>query len=453
MPSCCLPARAHGLDFIRLATPTTDDRRLPAVLENISGFIYYVSVTGITGQKAALAELVGPRSGPHQAPHPVPVAVGFGIREPAQAAEIARIADAVVVGSALVDLVGRTWGATARPRRNWCRRCTRRWRRWRRRSGRRGSMSWLTDYVRPKIRALVYARDNDGGRTIYGTSAPSCERMIFHRDLETNQRVCPHCAHHMRVGPDYRFASLFDEGSWQRLEMPRSPADPLRFRDQKRYADRLKEAQARTKASDALEAAYGPIDGIPAVIAVMNFEFMGGSMGTSLGEGFVAAARHAVQQRAAFIVVTASGGARMQEGTLSLMQMARTTVAVEEVKEAGLPYIVILTDPTTGGVTASFAMIGDVHLAEPGAMIGFAGARVIEQTIREKLPGRLPARRVSAGARHGRSGGAPVRAAGDAGADPRPAAAAGPRGRRTGDHRRARRAGRGHRRGHGGRGV
>ena len=172
----------------------------------------------------------------------------------------------------------------------------------------------------------------------------------------------------------------------------------------------------------------------------MNFEFMGGSMGTSLGEGFVVAARHAVQQRAAFIVVTASGGARMQEGTLSLMQMARTTVAVEEVKEAGLPYIVILTDPTTGGVTASFAMIGDVHLAEPGAhdrLRRRAGDRADDP---REAAGRLPARRVSAGARHGRSGRAPVRAAGDAGADPRPAAAAGPRRRRTGDHRRARRA-------------
>jgi acetyl-CoA carboxylase carboxyl transferase subunit beta len=246
-------------------------------------------------------------------------------------------------------------------------------------------MSWLTDYVRPKIRAL-YAREKTEVAENLWHQCPSCERMIFHRDLEANQRVCPHCAHHMRVGPDYRFASLFDEGSWQQLEMPRSPADPLRFRDQKRYADRLKEAQTRTKAIDALEAALGRIGGIPAVIAVMNFEFMGGSMGTSLGEGFVAAARHAVQHGAAFVVVTASGGARMQEGALSLMQMARTTVAVEEVKETGLPYVVILTDPTTGGVTASFAMIGDIHLAEPGAMIGFAGARVIEQTIREKLP-------------------------------------------------------------------
>ena len=246
-------------------------------------------------------------------------------------------------------------------------------------------MSWLTDYVRPKIRAL-YTRDKTEVPENLWQQCPSCERMIFHRDLEANQRVCPHCDHHMRVGPDYRFAALFDEGSWQKLEMPKAPPDPLRFRDQKKYADRLREAQAKTKATDALEAALGRVGGLPAVIAVMNFEFMGGSMGTSLGEGFVAAARHAVANDAAFVVVTASGGARMQEGALSLMQMARTTVVVEEVKEAGLPYVVVLTDPTTGGVTASFAMIGDIHLAEPGAMIGFAGARVIEQTIREKLP-------------------------------------------------------------------
>jgi acetyl-CoA carboxylase carboxyl transferase subunit beta len=246
-------------------------------------------------------------------------------------------------------------------------------------------MSWLTDYVRPKIRAL-YAREKSEMPENLWHQCPSCERMIFHRDLEGNQRVCPHCDHHMRVGPDYRFAALLDAGSVQRLEMPKAPADPLKFRDQKKYVDRLREAQTKTRAADALEAAFGRIHGLPAVVAVMNFEFMGGSMGASLGEGFVAAARRAVEEDAALIVVTSSGGARMQEGALSLMQMARTTVAVEEVKEAGLPYIVVLSDPTTGGVTASFAMIGDVHLAEPGALIGFAGARVIEQTIREKLP-------------------------------------------------------------------
>jgi len=246
-------------------------------------------------------------------------------------------------------------------------------------------LNWLSNYVRPKFRALVRSDKAEIPENLWHPCT-SCERMIFHRDLESNQRVCPHCNHHMRIGPDYRFRALFDGGSWQRIELPKAPQDPLRFRDLKRYSERLKEATAKSRGQDALEAAHGRIDGLPAVIAAMNFEFMGGSMGAAVGEAFVAAAKLAVMQEAAFIVVTASGGARMQEGTISLMQMARTTVAVEQVKEAGLPYIVILTDPTTGGVTASFAMVGDVHIAEPGAMIGFAGARVIEQTIREKLP-------------------------------------------------------------------
>jgi acetyl-CoA carboxylase carboxyl transferase subunit beta len=246
-------------------------------------------------------------------------------------------------------------------------------------------LNWLTNYVRPKIRALVGTGRTEVPENLWHQCS-ACERMIFHRDLEANQRVCPHCGHHMRVGPDYRFTALLDEGSWQRLEPPKAPVDPLKFRDLKRYSERLKEAQAKTKVHDALEAAEGTIDGLPVVLAVMNFGFMGGSMGAAVGEAFVQAARRAVANGAAFIIVTASGGARMQEGALSLMQMARTTIAVDEVKEADLPYIVILTDPTTGGVTASFAMLGDIHIAEPGAVIGFAGARVIEQTIREKLP-------------------------------------------------------------------
>jgi acetyl-CoA carboxylase carboxyl transferase subunit beta len=245
-------------------------------------------------------------------------------------------------------------------------------------------MNWLTDFVRPKIKALVRGEKTDVPENLWA-NCPSCERMIFHRDLESNQKVCPHCGHHFRVDPSYRLHALFDEG-WTRIELPKVAADPLRFRDRKRYIDRLKEAQSKTGANDAIEAAHGRVGGLPAVIAVMNFDFMAGSMGSALGEGLLAAARLAVLQEAALIVVTASGGARMQEGTISLMQMPRTTIAVEEVKEKGLPYIVILTDPTTGGVTASFAMLGDIAIAEPGAQIGFAGRRVIEQTIREQLP-------------------------------------------------------------------
>jgi acetyl-CoA carboxylase carboxyl transferase subunit beta len=246
-------------------------------------------------------------------------------------------------------------------------------------------MNWLTNYVRPTIKALV-RRDRPDVPEDLWIHCPSCERMIFHRDLDANQEVCSHCDHHFRVGPEFRFKALFDDGSWTRIEMPKSVADPLKFRDRKRYSERLKEAQSKTGQSDAIEAAHGRIGGLPVVIAVMNFEFMAGSMGCALGEGLLAAARLAVLQEAALVVVTASGGARMQEGALSLMQMPRSTIAVEEVKEAGLPYITILTDPTTGGVTASFAMLGDIAIAEPGARIGFAGRRVIEQTIRESLP-------------------------------------------------------------------
>jgi acetyl-CoA carboxylase carboxyl transferase subunit beta len=246
-------------------------------------------------------------------------------------------------------------------------------------------MNWLTNYVRPTLKALVRSNRPEVPENLW-INCPSCEKMIFHRDLEANQRVCPHCGHHFRVGPDYRFRNLFDEGSWTRIELPKVQADPLKFRDRRRYTERLKEAQSQTGSQDAIEAAHGKVDDLPTVIAVMNFEFMAGSMGCALGEGLLAAARLAVLQEAAFVVVTASGGARMQEGALSLMQMPRTTIAIEEVKEARLPYIALLTDPTTGGVTASFAMLGDVAIAEPGAQIGFAGRRVIEQTIRENLP-------------------------------------------------------------------
>ena len=211
--------------------------------------------------------------------------------------------------------------------------------------------------------------------------------MLFHRDLEANLFVCGSCGHHLKLDPVRRLALLFDDGKSTGIELPKTVVDPLKFRDRRRYTERLKEAQARNHATrDALVVAHGTIGGVPAVVAVFDFEFMGGSMGVAVGEGLLAAARLAVLQEAALIVVPASGGARMQEGILSLMQMSRTTLAVEMVKEAALPYVVVLTDPTTGGVSASFAMLGDITLAEPGAVIGFTGARVIEDTIREKLP-------------------------------------------------------------------
>ena len=213
-----------------------------------------------------------------------------------------------------------------------------------------------------------------------------CGQMIFHRELEAAMRVCPHCGYHMRLAAARRLELLFDEGKYQRIELPRNESDPLKFRDRKRYSDRLREAQLKTSEQDAIIVAHGAMGGMPAVIAAFNFDFMGGSMGAAVGDGLIAAARLAVLQEAPLIVIPASGGARMQEGIISLMQMPRSIIAVDEVKEAGLPYIVLLTDPTTGGVSASFAMLGDIAISEPGAVIGFAGARVIEETIREKLP-------------------------------------------------------------------
>src|SRR3954470_9036387 len=244
-------------------------------------------------------------------------------------------------------------------------------------------MNWLTNFVRPKIRALYTKKEVPDN---LWHKCPTCEAMIFHRDMEANLHVCQHCGFHMRLDADKRLKMLFDDEDFQVIELPKVPVDPLRFRDQKRYTDRLKEAQTKTGKNDAIRVAHGKMGGMKTVVAAFDFGFMGGSMGIAVGEGLLAAARLAVLQEAPLIVIPSSGGARMQEGILSLMQMARTTVAVDKVREKGLPYLVVLTDPTTGGVTASFAMLGDVALAEPGAIIGFAGSRVIEQTIREKLP-------------------------------------------------------------------
>jgi acetyl-CoA carboxylase carboxyl transferase subunit beta len=244
-------------------------------------------------------------------------------------------------------------------------------------------MNWLKNFVRPKIRALV-RKDNVPDNLWH--KCPSCEQMIFHRELTANLYVCTHCNHHMRVSAKDRLDMVFDPDSYQLVELPETIDDPLRFRDKKRYSDRLKETRGRTKATDAILVAHGKIGGVPAVVAAFDFRFMGGSMGVAVGEGIVTAARLAVLQEAPLIVFPSSGGARMQEGILSLMQMPRTTVAVEELRDAGLPYIVVLTDPTTGGVSASFAMLGDIAIAEPGAIIGFAGTRVIEDTIHETLP-------------------------------------------------------------------
>ncbi len=244
-------------------------------------------------------------------------------------------------------------------------------------------MNWLTNFVRPKLRELVGQKEVPDN---LWHKCTGCGEMIFHRDLEKSLQVCDHCGHHMRLPAPVRLKMLFDDGAYDVIELPETVVDPLKFRDRKRYSERLKDAQVQTGTTDALTVAHGTMGGIGVVIAALDFQFMGGSMGVAVGEGILAAARLAVVQGAPLIAISSSGGARMQEGILSLMQMPRTTIAIDEVREAGLPYVVVLGDPTTGGVSASFAMLGDVAIAEPGAVIGFAGARVIEQTIRETLP-------------------------------------------------------------------
>ncbi len=245
-------------------------------------------------------------------------------------------------------------------------------------------MSWIANFVRPKLQKLVGGRKEVPDNLWH--KCPDCGQMIFHRDLAKNLRVCQHCGYHMRLSARERLEMLFDDGEFETVNVKAPITDPLKFRDIKRYSDRLKESKAKTKGDDAILVAHGKVGGTETVMAAFDFAFMGGSMGLAVGDGILKAARIAVERHAPLVVLTSSGGARMQEGIHSLMQMARTTIAVEEVREAGLPYIVILCDPTTGGVTASFAMLGDIHISEPGAVIGFAGQRVIEQTIRETLP-------------------------------------------------------------------
>jgi len=242
-------------------------------------------------------------------------------------------------------------------------------------------MSWL-NRVRQSIASIAKRETPDN----LWHKCAGCGQMIFVKEYEENQSVCPKCGHHGRIGPDARFNDLFDSGVYTLLPIPQVTEDPLKFRDSKRYTDRIKAARAATAEQDALVNAKGTIEGFRAVVGVQDFAFMGGSMGLGVGAAFVAGVEAAIAERCPYIIFTAAGGARMQEGILSLMQMPKTTVAIAKLREAGLPYIVVLTDPTTGGVTASYAMLGDVQIAEPGALIGFAGQRVIESTIREKLP-------------------------------------------------------------------
>ncbi|MET0427609.1 MAG: acetyl-CoA carboxylase, carboxyltransferase subunit beta [Microvirga sp.] len=243
-------------------------------------------------------------------------------------------------------------------------------------------MNWISEVVRPKIKTL-FKRESPDNLWI---KCPDTGQVVFHKDVEANQWVIPGSNHHMRISANQRLALMFDEAQWTDIALPEVGIDPLKFRDSKRYVDRLRDARAQTGLQDSFKVGLGRVEDMSMTIAVQDLAFITGSLGMAAGEAFVTGAMTAIENRTPYVVFTASGGARMQEGILSLMQMPRNTVAIRRLRDARLPYIVVLTNPTTGGVTASYAMLGDVHLAEPGALIGFAGPRVIEQTIREKLP-------------------------------------------------------------------
>jgi acetyl-CoA carboxylase carboxyl transferase subunit beta len=243
-------------------------------------------------------------------------------------------------------------------------------------------MNWISK-VAPKLRGFLQRKEVPENLWI---KCPETGQLVFHKDVEANQWVIPGSNYHMRMSAAARLKSMFDGEHWFDVPVPQVALDPLKFRDERRYADRLKDARTKTGLNDAVKIGFGKLDGLPVVIAAQDFDFMGGSLGMAAAEAVIRGLETAAEKHAPFILFAASGGARMQEGILSLMQLPRTTVAVQKLREAKQPYIVVLTNPTTGGVTASYAMLGDVHLAEPGALIGFAGPRVIEQTIREKLP-------------------------------------------------------------------
>jgi len=244
-------------------------------------------------------------------------------------------------------------------------------------------MNWITNVVRPKIRNFLNRRESPENLWI---KCPETGQLVFFKDVETNSFVIPGSNYHMRMGAVARLKSIFDDGSWEDIAVPEVVADPLRFRDERRYVDRLRDARAKTDLADAIKIGYGRLEGQPVVAGVQDFDFMGGSLGMAAGEAVIAGLEAAVARGTPFIMFAASGGARMQEGILALMQLPRTTVAVQKLREAKLPYIVVLTIPTTGGVTASYAMLGDVHIAEPGALVGFAGPRVIATTLKQELP-------------------------------------------------------------------
>ena len=245
-------------------------------------------------------------------------------------------------------------------------------------------MNWITNSVLPRIKALVQPKEIPDN---FWVKCEGCNEMLFHRQLEENLQVCPRCDYHMPLSCKNRLKALFDDGSYEEIPLKDGTnLDPLKFRDKRKYLDRIKEARSKTGLQDAISLACGRVHGLEIITAVFSFEFMGGSMGSAVGNAIIQSAELAINKNAPLVIFPSSGGARMQEGILSLMQLPRTIIATQMIKEAELPFIVVLTNPTTGGVTASFAMLGDIHIAEPGAIIGFAGKRVIEETIHEKLP-------------------------------------------------------------------
>jgi acetyl-CoA carboxylase carboxyl transferase subunit beta len=244
-------------------------------------------------------------------------------------------------------------------------------------------MNWLTNFIRPKIRSLT--KRSELPENLW-KRCPGCEQMLFCREIKEHFFVCQHCGFHMPMNPSERLKKIFDAQDYQLLETPTVPLDPLNFKDQKRYIDRLKESKQKTQGTEAAVGAFGKVFSLPLVTVCFDFDFIGGSMGMAVGELLLMGAKKAIQEKAAFLTITASGGARMQEGILSLMQMPRSIIAINQVKQAGLPFFSLMTNPTTGGVAASFASLGDIILAEPRAIIGFSGARVIQETLKQTLP-------------------------------------------------------------------
>jgi len=244
-------------------------------------------------------------------------------------------------------------------------------------------MNWFKKIVPPGLKKIFSKRSSTKELWL---KCNNCEAMLFHKDAKENLYVCNECDNHMRISAKERFNQLLDQGSIKYIEDPIVPIDPLKFRDEKKYIDRLKESKKKTKISDSVVIGYGSINKINVTLAVHDFQFMGGSLGMAAGESIIKAIKHSLDNHCPFILCASSGGARMQEGILSLMQMPRTTIMIQTLREKRIPYIVLLTNPTTGGVTASYAMLGDIHIAEPNALIGFAGPRVIENTIKENLP-------------------------------------------------------------------